>query len=378
MQMLKGCTCLQPALSRRQSGRAFQLSSKGWPASLTYRKQFHFDQVKHHRICHRSPVQATAALGHALGSDAARPAGKIFIFGLGYVGVALAAEMRRQGWHVSGTCRDEEACGNFRAEGVDAHVLDTDNEQHLSSDARRSLASACHIVSTVPPAADFDQDPVLLACKSLLVEVAHTVSWVGYVSSTGVYGDYQGDWVDESSVTRADSGKNLARLRAEQAWMALHVEHGLPLHIFRLGGIYGPRRSALEAAQQKSASESQERRGGQRFTARCHVHDICSVMQASMQRPRPGAVYNVVDDVPAPRSEVLHYARQLLALADGNAKAMDDSPASRAELPTRSGLAEKRVSNQLIKQELGVQLRFPSYREGLVAIAQKDRTPFLV
>lgn len=292
------------------------------------------------------------------------------------------------------------------------------------------------MLSTVPP--DGDADPVLMAHSRDFVELADRLEWVGYVSSTSVYGDHGAEWVDEGSELLAAHGKGLSRILSEGAWTALCYEYGLPVHMFRCGGIYGPRRSALEAAQREAPpSPSQRRRGRQRYTARCHVGDICKVLDASIARPRPGAIYNVADDEPASRGEVVEFAAQLLAeqaaalvaeapwpqeTAPGLQYVMstDDGMGtttsgswsggsgssgtegegvkgvatigrgarpprrkeSRAEArggaggaaPTPNG--EKRVCNELIKRELGVTLDYPTYREGLTAIANGDERPF--
>ncbi|KAK9826809.1 hypothetical protein WJX81_002893 [Elliptochloris bilobata] len=238
--------------------------------------------------------------------------------------------------------------------GVGAHLFDPDDLRFLSAAALQELAASTHILSTIAPNADFDQDPVLLGHAGDLAGLvaAGSVRWAGYVSSTGVYGDWGGAWVDERSELRAAAGKGAARRRAEAAWLALHAEHDLPLHIFRLGGIYGPGRSALNAAAAQLGSEraSQQRRARQRYTARCHVADVCAALAASMAAPCPGSIYNVADDDPASRAE--HRTR------------------------ARGALEEKRVSNTKLKRELGVRLIFPTYREGLAAIAAGDLAPF--
>ena len=140
------------------------------------------------------------------------------------------------------------------------------------------------------------------------------LKWVGYISSTSVYGDHGSDWVDEESELLAAHGKGLSRILSEGAWISLCFEYDVPVHVFRCGGIYGPRRSALDAVLREGPpSSGQERRAKQKFTARCHVADICRVLEASGARPRAGAVYNVVDDDTAGRGEVIEFAERLLA-----------------------------------------------------------------
>ncbi|GIL55281.1 hypothetical protein Vafri_10839 [Volvox africanus] len=250
----------------------------------------------------------------------------------------------------------------------------------------------------------------LSAQKALLRPLAASgrIAWFGYLSSTGVYGDWQGEWVDESSPCRQTSSKAIVRQEAEAAWLQMYEQHGLPSHVFRLGGIYGPGRSVLDTLQREMSelSMSQQRRGRQRYTARCHVHDICAVLTASILKPRPGGVYNVVDDDSAPRTEVMSYARSLLA-GQGQGQGSRSSVAGEEEPPVLSAregqsserigingtvdthsqsagrgrgsgpepLEEKRVRNRLVKSELGVKLRYPTYREGVAAIHRRDYWP---
>lgn len=361
----------------------------------------------------------------------------LFIFGLGYTGLGAANYFQHRNWHVSGTCRTEEKTETLRSHGFEAYTFHTNGYEQLSRPALAALERATHVLSTVPP--DGDSDPVLMAHSRELVASGEHLQWVGYISSTSVYGDHGSEWVDEESELLAAHGKGLSRMLSEGSWVALCYEYGVPVHVFRCGGIYGPRRSALNAVQKEGPpSASQERRGRQRFTARCHVEDICKVLEASTIRPRPGAVYNVVDDEPAGRGAVMDYAANLLACemaallhevpksADEQAPglqsfmSMDDFPMSsgmssssssgsdreeeerkkfnrrnmrlasergryvvtRAQVreylpkiaPTPNG--EKRVKNDLIKNELGVELEFPTYREGLSAIAKGDMRPF--
>lgn len=321
--------------------------------------------------CGSGPRAVPAAVNKAAGDD-------VFIFGLGYCGVALAAELSRQHWHVSGTCRDQEACSSFREEHIDAHVFDADNDIPLSVDAQRALESASYVITTVPPNGDADQDPVLLAAECALQKCASSYKWVGYLSSTGVYGDHKGAWVDESSATSPTDAKAIARLRGEQAWLALHHKAGLPVHIFRLGGIYGPGRSVLDAVAQQKSDSQRQRRSRQRFTARCHVHDICQVLLASIKQPNPGAIYNIVDNEPAPRSVTAEYARQLLFPNKQRSALVAETTVSEDNQgePVQTRLAEKRVCNAKL-DELGVVLKFPTYREGLSAIHARNLTPFI-
>ncbi|CAL5221740.1 g3990 [Coccomyxa viridis] len=239
-----------------------------------------------------------------------------------------------------------------------------------------AIRGSTHILSTIPPVKGTATDPVLLSVERALCEWGSSESarWLGYLSSTSVYGDWGGAWVNEGSELRASDPKSRGHDRwlTEQAWAGLHHEHGLPVHIFRLGGIYGPGRSALDSAMRAGSSTSKARRGAQLYTNRCHVYDICQVLLASMQRPRPGAVYNVVDDNPASRAQVMAYVQELLG---GQAPAIQDSGDQDTTM-RRLKTEEKRVENRLIKEELEVTLEFPTYREGLHAIRIGDTRPF--
>lgn len=185
-----------------------------------------------------------------------------------------------------------------------------------------------------------------------------------------MYGDHDGAWVDESSELRATSARAKARITAEQAWLQMLAERHVPAHIFRLGGIYGPGRSALDAVRQEQERDSQRRRAAAPFTARIHVDDVCHAILASMRQPHPGAIYNIVDDDPAGRQHAIQYARQLLGQQQITPCA--ELVQIRQEMSTES----KKVSNAKMKAALGVQLCYSSYREGLSAIHQFTRDAF--
>jgi nucleoside-diphosphate-sugar epimerase len=188
-------------------------------------------------------------------------------------------------------------------------------------------------------------------------------AWVGYLSTTGVYGDRAGGWVDEASALTPAGERGRRRVAAEAGWRAL----GLPLHIFRLAGIYGPGRSALDSVRAGKAQRIDK--PGQVFS-RIHVDDIAAVLDASIARPYPGAIYNVCDDDPAPPQDVIAYACALLGRAPPPLVPFDQAALSPM---ARSFYGEsKRVSNRRIKDELGVRLRFPDYRAGLDALAAAD------
>jgi nucleoside-diphosphate-sugar epimerase len=277
---------------------------------------------------------------------------RLLCFGFGYTARMLEARLG-DGWRVSGTSRDGTA-GTSRF----------DRDHRLSAEA---FADVTHILVSIPPVAS--GDPVLelhgndIAALTDWDRGRSNLQWLGYLSTTGVYGDRGGGWVDENSELRPSGERGRRRVAAEKAWLALRQRHGVPVHIFRLAAIYGPRRSPFDALRARTARRIDK--PGQVFS-RIHVEDIAEVLIASMARPRPGAVYNVCDDEPAPPAEVTGHAAVLLGVMP--------SPPVPFEMAGLSPLAKsfwddnKRVANTLIKQELGVTLRYPSYREGLAAI----------
>ena len=218
------------------------------------------------------------------------------------------------------------------------------------------FADATHIFSSVPP--DERGDPVLDEHGADLPAL-RDVRWVGYLSTTGVYGDHGGGWVDETTPEAPVGGRGRRRVEAERGWRALP----LPVHVFRLAGIYGPGRNQLETVRAGTAKRIDK--PGQVFS-RIHVDDIASALRLSMATPRPGAIYNLADDEPAPPQEVVAYAAELLGVPPPPLV-----PFAEAQLSpmAASFYAEsKRVSNSLIKRELGWRPQFPTYREGLKAL----------
>jgi nucleoside-diphosphate-sugar epimerase len=275
---------------------------------------------------------------------------RLVCLGLGYTALALARRLRPEGWTVGGTCREEDKAATLRAGGIEA-VVDPE-------DAHRLIATATHLLASIPP--DAAGDPAL-ALWGPAIARHPGLAWAAYLSTTGVYGDRDGDWVDETQPLAPTGERGQRRVEAEAAWAALLP--GVPVHLFRLAGIYGPGRSALDTVRAGRAQRVVK--PGQVFS-RVHVDDIAQVLAASIDRPRPGAIYNVCDDNPAPPDEVIAYACNLLGV-----EPPPEVPFDQAELSemARSFYADnKRVANQLIKVELGVELTYPDYRVGLGAL----------
>jgi len=280
---------------------------------------------------------------------------KLFCFGLGFSALQLAQRLKHEGWIVAGTCRSEEKRQELEALGFAAHIFD---RTHSLADA--ALQGVTHIVSSIPPD---DTGDSVLDCHVRDLQRLESLRWIGYLSTTGVYGDRGGDWVDENSPRVPTQDRSRRRAQAEDSWLTLWERDGLPIHVFRLAGIYGPGRSAIDSLRDGTAKRVVK--PGQLFS-RIHVEDTAAVLMASMARPNPGAVYNVCDDNPAPPDEVIVYAAKLLGVEPPLAV-----PFEQAELSdiARSFYADnKRVRNNRMKEELGVQLKFPDYRSGLKAV----------
>lgn len=274
--------------------------------------------------------------------------------GHGYSARALARRLLPFGWRVIGTTRSPDRADALRAEGTEPLIWPGEG-------LAAALGQATHLLTSVAPGRE--GDPVLATEAAAIAAAASNLQWVGYLSTVGVYGDHQGGWVDETTPLTPATARGRARVAAEAAWGALARQAGLPLHIFRIAGIYGPGRGPFEKVRDGSARRIIK--PGQVFS-RIHVEDIAQVLAASIARPDPGAIYNLCDDDPAPPEDVLSYAAELLGLPAPPAVAYD---AAEMTPMARSFYAEsKRVRNDRIKTELGVRLLYPDYRSGLQAL----------
>lgn len=279
--------------------------------------------------------------------------------GHGYSAQALGKRLLAQGWRVIGTTRSTDRAGELRAQGVEPLIWPGD-------DLRPALASASHLLSSVAPTAA--GDPVLAALAGEISEAASHLDWAGYLSTVGVYGDHAGGWVDERTLLTPATERGRLRVAAEAEWRAMVPASSLALHIFRLAGIYGPGRGPF--AKLRAGTARCIVKPGQVFS-RIHVDDIARVLLASMARPRAGAVYNVCDNEPAPPQAVIAYAAQILGVP---VPQVQDYATSQMTPMARSFYAEsKRVCNDRIKDELGVELAFGTYRAGLKALLAMER-----
>ena len=278
-------------------------------------------------------------------------------FGHGYSARALAARVIPLGWRVYGTTRSPNTADKMRADGVtpliwgDARITDV-------------LDQVSHVITSIAPQAD--GDPVLGTYGDAIARNAARYRWVGYLSTTGVYGDHGGAWVDETTPLTPSTQRGRARVQAEAAWQAIP---NLPLHIFRLAGIYGPGRGPF--AKVRAGTAQRIIKQGQVFS-RIHVDDIAQAVAVSMMHPTQGDIYNLCDDDPAPPQDVIGYAAKILGLPqppEVDFETADLSPMARSFYSE-----SKRVSNAKVKRDLGITLIHPTYKSGLDAMLASNQT----
>jgi dTDP-4-dehydrorhamnose reductase len=277
---------------------------------------------------------------------------RVLIFGLGYSASAIAHELSSVVASIVGTVRspsaDLAAAPTIVFDGV-----------RPSANVTAALGAATHIVLSIPPGES--GDPVRTHHGAEILG-APDLRWIGYLSTVGVYGDHGGAWVDEATPCRPGQPRSQQRLLAEEAWQALADRKGVPLAIFRLAGIYGPGRNALVALGDGEARRIVK--PGQIFN-RIHVEDIAGAVAAALRRGA-GGIFNVADDEPAPPQDVVAFAASLMGI-----EPPPETPFAEAALSPmgRSFYSEnKRVSNARLERELGLALRYPTYREGLRAL----------
>jgi nucleoside-diphosphate-sugar epimerase len=283
---------------------------------------------------------------------------KLVVIGLGYSAGFFARAALARGWEVTGTVRTADKAGALSRDGIPTLVFDG---FAVSSRLARAIAESDAMLVSVQP--DEDGDPVL-ACLSGEMERAPQLGWIGYLSTIGVYGDHGGEWIDETAQTRPTNERSRLRLATDEAWLAFGRRTGKAVQIFRLGGIYGPGRNGIVNLRQGTARRLVK--PGQVFN-RIHVDDIAGVLMASLERPRNGAIYNVVDDEPAPPQDVVAFAAAQIGAAPPPEIPFD--PAKLSAMAASFYSENKRVSNALVKRELGYSFRYPTYREALTALA---------
>ena len=291
-------------------------------------------------------------------------AGHVFFFGLGYTALRLTQRLLAAGWRVSGSVRDAEKAARLSEDhGIACHVL---TDAAPIPDPKTAFAGVTHVIDSIPPGEDGD---TALLRHSEDLRKAADLRWIGYLSTPAVYGDRQGGWVREEEPTPPGSARGERRAAAERAWMEAFADTDVAVQAFRVAGIYGPgpRRNVLESVRTGSARIIDK--PGQVFN-RIHVDDIGSILLASMARPRDGGIYNVADTLACDPGDPIRFACELLGVAPP-----EPIPFDSAELSdmARSFYSEcKRLDTSKLTEELGVELRYPTYREGLRAIFAAD------
>ena len=282
---------------------------------------------------------------------------KLLILGLGYSAGFFARAALARGWEVTGTVRSAERAAELSREGIRTLVF---GGFAVSTALAKAVAEAEAVLVSVQPAED--GDPVLQRLRGDLA-AAPALRWIGYRSTIGGYGNQDGAWIDETQPVKPGNARNTLRVAIEQDWLALGRDTGKAVQIFRLAGIYGPGRNPV--AKLREGKSTRLVKPGQVFN-RIHVDDIAGILMASLARPRNGAIYNVTDDEPAPPQDVVSFAAELTGL-----EAPPEMPFSEARLSPMAASfygENKRVSNALVKRELGYAFRYPSYREALRAL----------
>jgi nucleoside-diphosphate-sugar epimerase len=282
----------------------------------------------------------------------------LVVFGLGYSAGFFARAAQAKGWEVTGTVRSAEKAGALSRQGLHSLVFDG---FAVSTPLAKAVEAADAVLVSAQPGES--GDPVLAALAEKLA-LAPNLRWIGYLSTIGVYGNHGGAWIDETAECRPTSRRSRQRLEVERDWLAFGARSGKSVQIFRLSGIYGPGRNAI--VKLRAGTATRLIKPGQVFN-RIHVDDIAGVLLASLGRPRAGAIYNVTDDEPAPPQDVVTFAAEAAGLAPPPETPFD--PARLSPMAASFYGENKRVSNALVKRELGYAFRYPDYRGALRALA---------
>ncbi len=304
----------------------------------------------------QAPAVPPASVPPASGPPASAPPGHLLIAGHGYSGSAVARDALAAGWRVTGTFRDPARGKAPPGVAVVAFAA-----------AGPVLATATHLLVTAAP--EEAGDPVL-AAHAAAIAAAPALRWIGYLSTTGVYGDRDGGWVDEATPPAPGQDRSRRRLEAEQAWAALADR--LAVDIFRVGGIYGPGRSAFDELRAGTARRTVK--PGHAFS-RIHRDDIALAVCAAIGQALPPGrrILNLVDDEVAESAEVVAEAARLLGVAPPPAIPYEQTAAGMSPMARSFWTENRKVANAATKSALGIRWRHPGYRAGLAAILAAEQ-----
>lgn len=292
---------------------------------------------------------------------------KLFIFGAGYTARHFARLEGGRFSRISATVRSSEKAALLAGEGIDGFVF---NAQECDDRILQKVAASDAVLVTSQPASDGDQ---VLRTFGEALRSAPRLKWIGYLSTVGVYGDHQGRWVNEKTEILPSSSRSIQRAATELDWLAFGKVNHKAVQVFRLAGIYGPGRNAF--VKLVSGTAQRLKKPGQVFN-RTHVEDIAAALIASLGRPRAGAIYNVTDNEPAPPQDVVTFAAGLMKMEPPPERPFD--PKQLSSMAVSFYGENKRVDNSLIKQELGLKLKYPTYREGLGSLFEKGFAEILI
>jgi nucleoside-diphosphate-sugar epimerase len=287
-------------------------------------------------------------------------------FGFGYCAEHFIAEFGGKFECVIGTVRRAERAGilnAYQAGAVRAVVFDG---TRVTAELETAIAAADHALVSIPP--DASGDPVLAACGGALAARRNLRSVV-YLSTVGVYGDHGGGWVDERTPPAPRSERSRWRVAAEQAWQQFGARHGVRVAVLRLAGIYGPGQNAIVALARGKARRIVK--PGQVFN-RIHVGDIAQAIDVAFARGADG-VFNLADDEPSPPADPIVFAAQLMGREPPPEIPFAQAAPSMSEMGLSFWQECRRVRNAKLKRELGVTLRYPTYREGLKALLEEEK-----
>jgi nucleoside-diphosphate-sugar epimerase len=288
--------------------------------------------------------------------------GHLLCFGVGYAAKRLCQGLLAEGWVVTGTARTADKVAKLEAMGLTA--LPYSGETPLPKSA---FAGVTHVLVSTPPL-ETGEDPVLHHHAQDLVDL--NPEWVGYFSTTGVYGDTGGQWIDEGKPVHPTQDRSKRRAKVEEDWLALWREADLPVHILRLAGIYGPGRSAFD--QLRAGTAKRVVKPGQQFS-RIHVDDIGLVTRASMADPDAGAIYNVCDDEPVEPADVTAVAAELLGMEPPPEVPFEEAVKTMSPMARTFWADNRKVNNERLWDDLRLRLLYPTYRQGLEAILREER-----